>query len=280
MRTPPWGWTGTAVPVLGQGTWKMEDDDPASALTALPAGLDAGMTHIDTAELYGSGSVEQLVGQAIAGRRREVFLVTKVHPSNASREGTIRACERSLSRLGTDHLDCYLLHWPGNHPLEDTITAFEQLVKAGKIRSWGVSNFDVQDLEEAFSIAGPKRIACNQVLHHLQARDIEDRVVPWCIGHEVAVVGYSPFGSGGFPSPQSKGGKLLGEIARAHGVTAHQIALAFLVRDSHVFAIPKSARAERVRENAAAADLRLTEAELKAVDAAFPVRTGRELPMI
>jgi diketogulonate reductase-like aldo/keto reductase len=280
MRKRPWGWTGTAVPLLGQGTWKVEHDDAASALAALQAGLAAGMTHIDTAELYGSGSVEQLVGRAIAGRRREVFLVSKVHPSNASREGTIRACERSLTRLGTDHLDCYLLHWPGDHPLEDTIAAFEQLVQAGKIRSWGVSNFDVEDLEEALAIAKPKQIACNQVLYHLRARDIEARVIPWCIRHEVAVVGYSPFGSGEFPSPQSKGGKVLGEIARAHGATEHQISLAFLVRDSHVFAIPKSARAERARENAAAADLRLTEAELQAIDSAFPVRTGRGLPVI
>jgi diketogulonate reductase-like aldo/keto reductase len=280
MQKRPWGWTGNAVPVLGQGTWKMEDDDAASALAALQAGLDAGLTHIDTAELYGSGSVEQLVGRAIAGRRREIFLVSKVHPSNASREGTVRACERSLSRLGTDHLDCYLLHWPGNHPLEDTIEAFEQLVKAGKIRSWGVSNFDVPDLEEALRIAGPRRMACNQVLHHLRARDIEARVVPWCIRQEVAVVGYSPFGSGQFPSPQSRGGKVLGEIARAHRVTPHQAALAFLVRDRHLFAIPKSARADRVRENAAAANLRLTAVELRAIDGAFPVRTDRGLPVI
>jgi diketogulonate reductase-like aldo/keto reductase len=280
MEKRPWGWTGTAVPVLGQGTWKMEHDEAASALGALQAGLDAGLTHIDTAELYGSGSVEQLVGRAITGRRREIFLVSKVLPSNASREGTVRACERSLSRLRTDHLDCYLLHWPGNHPLEDTIEAFEQLLKAGKIRSWGVSNFDVPDLEEALRIAGPRRMACNQVLHHLRARDIEARVVPWCIRQEVAVVGYSPFGSGEFPSPQSRGGKVLGEIARAHGVTPHQLALAFLVRDRHLFAIPKSARADRVRENAAAASLRLTEDELKAIDGAFPVRTDRGLPVI
>jgi diketogulonate reductase-like aldo/keto reductase len=280
MEKRPWGWTRTEVPVLGQGTWKMEHDDPASALAALQAGLEVGMTHIDTAELYGSGSVEQLVGRAIAGRRRDIFLVSKVHPSNASREGTIRACERSLSRLGTDHLDCYLLHWPGNHPLEDTIEAFELLVEAGKIRSWGVSNFDVPDLEEALRIAGPKRIACNQVLYHLRARDIEARVIPWCIRHKVAVVGYSPFGSGEFPSPQSKGGRVLGEIARAHGVTSHQVALAFLIRDPQVFAIPKSARAERVRENAATASLKLTAAELAAIDGAFPVRTGRGLPVI
>ena len=166
------------------------------------------MTHVDTAELYGGGRVESLVARAIAGRRDEVFLVSKVMPNHASRSGTVQACEASLQRLGTDHLDCYLLHWPGPHPLEDTLAAFEQLVQDGKIRSWGLSNFDVDDLEEALAIAGPRRIACNQVLYHLRARDIEDRVLPWCVEHEVAVVGYSPFGSGDFPAPQSRGGKV------------------------------------------------------------------------
>ena len=200
MQRRTFGWTGVQVPVIGQGTWKMEGDSPAEALAALQAGLDAGMTHVDTAELYGGGRVESLVARAIAGRRDEVFLVSKVMPNHASRSGTVQACEASLRRLGTDHLDCYLLHWPGQHPLEDTIAAFEQLVRDGKIRSWGLSNFDVDDLEEALAIAGPRRIACNQVLYHLRARDIEGRVLPWCVEHEVAVVGYSPFGSGDFPA--------------------------------------------------------------------------------
>jgi diketogulonate reductase-like aldo/keto reductase len=280
MEKRRFGWTGVQVPVIGQGTWKMEGDPPAEALAALQAGLDEGLTHVDTAELYGGGRVESLVGRAIAGRRDEVFLVSKVMPNHASRSGTIRACEASLKHLGTDHLDCYLLHWPGSHPLEETIAAFEELVRAGKIRSWGVSNFDVDDLEEALEIAGPRRIACNQVLYHLRARDIEDRVLPWCVEHDVAVVGYSPFGSGDFPQPQSRGGKVLGEIARAHGATPHQVALAFLIRDPHVFAIPKSARVERVRKNAAAAGLRLTPEEVARIEEAFQLRRGRPLPTI
>ncbi|HZW90615.1 MAG TPA: aldo/keto reductase, partial [Myxococcaceae bacterium] len=188
MQTRGFGWTGIQVPIIGQGTWKMEGDSAAEALAALQAGLDAGMTHVDTAELYGSGRVESLVGRAIAGRRDEVFLVSKVMPNHATRVGTVQACEASLRRLGADHLDCYLLHWPGSHPLEETIAGFEQLVREGKIRSWGLSNFDVDDLEEALEISGPGRIACNQVLYHLRTRDIEDRVIPWCTKHDVAVV--------------------------------------------------------------------------------------------
>jgi len=280
MQTRGFGWTGVQVPLIGQGTWKMEGDSPAEALAALQAGLDAGMTHVDTAELYGSGKAESLVARAISGRRDQVFLVSKVLPNHASRGGTVQACEASLRRLGTDHLDCYLLHWPGQHPLEDTLAAFEQLVREGKIRSWGLSNFDVDDLEEALAIAGPRRIACNQVLYHLRARDIEAEVLPWCVEHEVAVVGYSPFGSGDFPQPQSKGGKVLGEIARTHGVTPHQVTLAFLVRDPHVFGIPKSAKVARVRENAAAVGLRLSPEEVARIDEAFPVRKGRGLPTL
>jgi diketogulonate reductase-like aldo/keto reductase len=280
MQTRGFGWTGVPVPVIGQGTWKMEGDSPVEALAALQAGLDAGMTHVDTAELYGGGRVESLVARAIAGRREKVFLVSKVMPNHASRSGTVKACEASLQRLGTDHLDCYLLHWPGPHPLEETFAAFEQLVKEGKIRSWGVSNFDVDDLEEALQIAGPGRIACNQVLYHLRSRDIEDRVVPWCVKHDVVVVGYSPFGSGDFPQPQSKGGKVLGDLARAHGATPHQVALAFLVRDPHVLAIPKSAKVARVRENAGAAGLTLGRDEVARLEEAFPLRRGRALPTL
>ncbi|MGZ6134941.1 MAG: aldo/keto reductase [Myxococcaceae bacterium] len=280
MNRRRFGWTGSEVPVIGQGTWKMEGDEPVEALAALQAGLDAGMIHVDTAELYGGGRVESLVARAIAGRRDEVFLVSKVMPNHASRSGTVRACEASLRRLGTDHLDCYLLHWPGPHPLEDTFAAFEQLVKEGKIRTWGLSNFDVEDLEEALDIAGPRRIACNQVLYHLRARDIEDRVLPWCVEHEVTVVGYSPFGSGDFPAPGSHGGKVLAEVARAHGATPHQVALAFLIRDPHVFAIPKSSKVERARANAAAAKIRLSSAQIAMIEGAFPVRRGRGLPSL
>jgi diketogulonate reductase-like aldo/keto reductase len=280
LETRRWGWTGLPVPKVGQGTWKMEGDEPAEVVAALRAGLDAGLSHVDSAELYGHGRVEELVGEALAGRRDEVFLVSKVQPSNATRKGTLRACERSLRRLRTDRLDCYLLHWPGSHPLEDTVAAFEELLKAGKIRSWGLSNFDVEDLEEALRIAGPRRIACNQVLYHLKARDMEAEVLPWCIRHEVALVGYSPFGSGRFPSLSTAGGKVLGAVASAHHATPFQVALAFLIRNPHVFGIPKAADKTHVQSNAAAAELVLTSDELERLSQAFPIRTNRGLPTL
>jgi diketogulonate reductase-like aldo/keto reductase len=273
------GPTKREVAVMGQGTWYLDRADRAEAIAALRTGLDLGMTHIDTAELY--GAAENVVGEAIAGRREEVFLVSKVMPGQASRAGTLVACERSLKRLGTDWLDGYLLHWPGQHPLADTIEAFEQLRRDGKIRAWGVSNFDVDDLDEALAIAGEGRIACNQVLYHLGERAIEHAVIPWCEAHGVAVVGYSPFGHGEFPAPRSKGGRVLGEIADAHGATARQVALRFLVRRPSLFAIPKASRPEHTAENAGAGSLRLSEAELARIDAAFPPGPPpRALPML
>jgi diketogulonate reductase-like aldo/keto reductase len=272
--------TGADVPVIGQGTWQMEHDDRAEAIRALRRGLDLGLSHIDTAETYGDGTVEGMVAEAIAGRRREVFLASKVLPSNASRSGTIVACESSLQRLRTDALDLYLLHWPGPHPLEDTLAAFEQLVREGKIRSFGVSNFDVSDLEEAVRIAGPGRIACNQVLYYLSERYAEAELLDVCARHGIALVAYSPFGSGRFPSARSHGGQVLAEIAATHGATPRQIALAFLTRHSNVFAIPKAARVEHVEANAAAAQLRLSAQELREIDEAFPPRKRSELPML
>ena len=180
MERRRFGPTDRKVPVIGQGTWYNDNEDPALAIDALRRGLDLGMTHIDTAEMYGSGAAEDIIAVAIAGRRDEVFLVSKVLPSNASRRGTIAACERSLARLETDRLDCYLLHWRGEYPLEETFSAFEQLRREGKILSWGVSNFDEPDLQEALAIAGEGRIACNQVLYHLEERAIEHAVLPWC----------------------------------------------------------------------------------------------------
>ena len=203
------------VSAIGQGTWYIEEGDRARSVAALRRGLDLGMSHIDTAEMYGDGLAEEVVGDAIAGRRKEVFLVSKVLPHNASRRGTVAACERSLARLGTDRLDCYLLHWRGPHPLADTIAAFEVLQSQGKILSWGVSNFDVDDLDEALAIAGEGRIACNQVLYHLQERAIEHAVLPWCEARGVAVVAYSPFGHDSFPGPRTPGGRVLAEIAAA-----------------------------------------------------------------
>lgn len=279
MERRVFGPTNRQVAVIGQGTWCIDTDNRASAVAALRCGLDLGMTHIDTAEMY--GSAEEIVSEAIMGRRDEVFLVSKVLPNNASRRGTIAACERSLSHLQTDRLDCYLLHWRGPHPLEDTFAAFEQLQRQGKILSWGVSNFDVSDLEEAAQLAGDGSIACNQILYHLEERTIEHGVLPWCEAHGVAVVAYSPFGHGNFPRPQTRGGRVLQEIAAVHRATPRQVALRFLARRKLVFAIPKASRPEHAAENAGAGSLRLTRAELARIDEAFPpARPRRKLPMM
>ncbi|WGD49922.1 aldo/keto reductase [Bradyrhizobium sp. CB1650] len=279
MKSNPFGKTGTNVSVIGQGTWYLDHGDRKRAIAALQRGLDFGMTHIDTAEMY--GDAELVIADAIAVRREEVFLVSKVLPSNASRKGTITACERSLKRLKTDRLDCYLLHWRGSYPLEDTVAAFEELVKAGKIKSWGVSNFDDDDLDEMLDVAGEGRIACNQVLYHLKERAIEHAVVPWCERHGVAVVAYSPFGHDEFPASGSKGGAVLARIAEAHRATPRQVALRFLTRATTVFAIPKASSAEHAGENAAAGDLMLTKEEVAALDTAFPRGPKpRSLPML
>jgi diketogulonate reductase-like aldo/keto reductase len=280
VKRRAFGWTKRKVPVLGLGTWQMEGDDRAACVRALRRGLDLGMTHIDTAELYGSGKVEEIVREAIEGRRDEVFLVSKVMPSNASRRGVIQACDRSLRRLGTDRLDCYLLHWPGSHPLEDTIASFEDLVHAGKIKTWGVSNFDEEELAQALAIAGPARIACNQVLYHLGERAIEHGVIPWCEEHDVAVVAYSPFGAGHFPSASSKGGRVLAKVAEAAGMSARQVALAFLTRRPSLFAIPKASREAHVAENAGAGDLVLSAEHVRDLEAAFPLGPRRSLPSL
>src|SRR6202044_1464694 len=209
---------------------------------------------------------ELVIAEATAGRRDETYLVSKVLPGNASRRGTIAACERSLTRLKTDRLDCYLLHWRGNVPLSETVAAFEQLVSAGKIRSWGVSNFDADDLDELLDVAGEGKIACNQVLYHLQERAIEHAVIPWCAQHGVAVVGYSPFGHDDFPQPRSKAGTVLQAIAETHGATPRQVALSFLTREPSVFAIPKASTSEHATDNAAAGELALGKDEITALD--------------
>jgi diketogulonate reductase-like aldo/keto reductase len=281
MERRRFGPTEHEVPVIGQGTWYTESDDGTSAIAALRRGIDLGMTHIDTAEMYGDGAAEKMVGEAIAGRRDQVFLVSKVLPANATRTGTMAACDRSLARLGTDRLDCYLLHWRGQHPLEDTIAAFKQLQRAGKILSWGVSNFDVPDLEEAREIAGEGHLVCNQVVYHLRERAIEHAVLPWCEEHGVAVVAYSPFGHGDFPSLRTKGGRVLQEIAAAHHATPRQVALRFLLRGRSLFTIPKASSAEHVVENGGAGNLRLNETELARIDEAFPLGSRpRELPTL
>jgi diketogulonate reductase-like aldo/keto reductase len=272
--------TKRQVSVVGQGTW-YNGDDRDSAIAALRRGLDLGLRHIDTAEMYLSGTAETWVAEAIHDQRNEVFLVSKVLPENASLTGTIAACERSLARLRTDHLDCYLLHWRGSHPLEDTVAAFEQLRRDGKILSWGVSNFDVGDLRQIRAIAGRSGPVCNQVLYHLQERAIEHSVMPWCEQHNVAVVAYSPFGHGQFPDPRTPGGRVLRLIAEAHQATPRQVALRFLLRRPTLFTVPKASSPEHVEENAGAGDLRLTEAEINRIDEAFPLRPPpRELPIL
>jgi diketogulonate reductase-like aldo/keto reductase len=282
MEHRPFGSTKREVAVVGQGTWNIEQADAGKAIVALRRGLDLGMTHIDTAEMYGSGAAEKLVGEAIAGRRDEVFLVSKVLPNNASRDGTIAACERSLKRLRTDRLDCYLLHWRGSHPLADTVAAFERLRADSKILSWGVSNFDVDDLDEVSRVAGVGKPACNQVLYHLRERAIEHAVIPWCEENGVAVVAYSPFGHvGGFPGPNSPGGRVLKGIADRHNCTSREVAVRFLTRRAALFAIPKAANPEHAEENAGAGALALSDAEVAAIDAAFPLGPcPRSLPML
>ncbi|MEI9925282.1 MAG: aldo/keto reductase [Bradyrhizobium sp.] len=270
---------GPDVSVIGQGTWYIDQGHRKNAIAALQRGLDLGMTHIDTAEMY--GDAELVIAEAIAGRRDEVFLVSKVLPSNASRRGTITACERSLKRLKTDRLDCYLLHWRGSYPLAETVAAFDELVSAGKIGSWGVSNFDVDDLDEMLAVAGKGKIACNQVLYHLQERAIEHGVIPWCVKHQVAVVAYSPFGHDDFPSPRSRPGEVLQGIADTHGASARQVALAFLACYARAFPIPKASTPEHAADNAAAGTLTLSENDLDKLDKAFPRGPQpRGLPML
>jgi diketogulonate reductase-like aldo/keto reductase len=284
MKFRSFGRSSRKISVVGQGTWDLEQAERRQAIAALQHGLDLGMTHIDTAEMYGNGKVEELVGEAIGNRRNEVFLVTKVLPENASRKSTIRSCEQSLRRLRTDRIDCYLLHWRGKHPLADTFAAFEQLLNEGKILSWGVSNFDEPDLNEALDIIGDldqSRLVCNQVLYHLKERAIEHAVIPWCQEHEVAVVAYSPFGSGDFPDLRTREGRVLSEVADSHKATPRQVALSFLLRHSLMFAIPKAAKPQHVVDNASAADLQLTAEDLAKIEMAFPQGPRpKELPTI
>jgi diketogulonate reductase-like aldo/keto reductase len=280
MKRKAFGRTQALLPVIGQGTWEAENDDGTDVVAALRAGLDLGMMHIDTAEMYGSGRVESIVGEAIAGRREEVYLVSKVLPSNASRKKTVLACEASLKRLRVERLDCYLLHWPGSHPIEETIGAFEELLEAGKIGAWGVSNFDERELEEVVKLAGPGKLACNQVLYHLEERSIEHAVIPWCEAHGVAVVGYTPFGRRAVPTSGERG-RVLQTIADKHGVSIRNVILAFLTRRASLFAIPKASHLEHVRDNACAGELSLEPTELEAIDRAFPLGPRRSgVPML
>ena len=259
--------SGEAVPVLGQGTWGMaEGKHPRTdEIQALRLGLDLGMTLIDTAEMYAGGGAERLVGEAIAERREEVFLVSKVLPTHASREGTIAACERSLKRLRTDRMDLYLLHWPGSVPLQETVEGFDALVHAGKIRYWGVSNFDIRDMAELDEVAGAGNVATDQVLYNLTRRGIEFDLLPWCRERGIPIMAYSPIAQGrvlGHPEVQ--------RIAKLHKATPAQVALAWVLRQNDVIAIPRAGVPEHVRENRAALNLRLSKQDLEALDRAFP----------
>ncbi|HVB69152.1 MAG TPA: aldo/keto reductase [Acetobacteraceae bacterium] len=259
---------GTSVPALGQGTWHMGENraHATAEVAALRAGIAHGLTLIDTAEMYGDGGAERIVAQAIAGVRDSVFLVSKVLPHNASAAGVAKACAGSLKRLGTDRIDLYLLHWRGGHPLEETVAAFERLREAGKILRWGVSNFDTDDMEELAPLPAGAACATDQVLYHPDHRGIEFDLLPWCRAHKMPIMAYSPLGQAGrlLRSPA------LVAVARRHGATPAQIAIAWSLRDGATISIPKAATEAHVQQNAAAADIVLTAADLAEIDAAHP----------
>lgn len=267
--------SGAAMPILGQGTWGMGEDRRRAKeeAAALAAGIDLGLTLIDTAEMYGEGGAEEVVGQAVRGRRDEVFLVSKVYPHNAGRTAAIEACERSLRRLGTDRIDLYLLHWQGRVPYAETIEAFEQLRADGKVVDWGVSNFDLGDMEAWAGEDGGDRTATNQVCYSLSARGIEWDLLPWCQRRGLPVMAYSPLGQG-----RLLGQPVLGDIASRHGVAPATVALAWLLTRQGVVAIPKSSRVDRLHDHRRALDLVLDEADLVALDQAFPP-PRRKMPL-
>lgn len=272
------GFTGVEVPVVGQGSWQM-GKQPEEEARSLLRGVELGLVHLDTAELYGKG--EEVVGRVVRQRRRdELFLVSKVMPQHADRKGTVAACEKSLRTLGTDRLDVYLLHWQGSIPLEESMRGLEECLRQGKTRFVGVSNLDVPELEECVNALGKERLACDQVYYDLEHRGIERRLIPWCRERGIAVVGYSPFGSSParIPGPGTPGGKVLQEVAAAHGVSAANVVLAFLTRLEGTFTIPKASRVEHVEDNARALALQLDQEEVARIDAAFPA-PDRDVPL-
>ncbi len=278
LETRPFGRTGVQVSTVGQGTWHMGEtaSEQGREAAALAYGLDLGLVHIDTAETYGRGGAERVIAKVLRGRRRaDVFLASKVLPEHASHRGTIEAAEASLRRLGTDYLDLYLLHWPGRYPISETMGAMEDLVRQGKIRFLGVSNFAVEQMREAMAALTRERLACNQVLYNLGARGIERDLIPFCAREGIAVVGYTPFGSGGFSGPATPGLRVLTDIAARHGKTARQVALRFLTRTPGTFAIPKASQLDHVRENAGATDFTLSRADIAAIEGTFPAPRHR-----
>ncbi len=264
--------SGRDIPALGIGTWNMGEShaEEAQEVASIRKAVELGMTVVDTAEMYADGRSEEIVGKAIADRRDEVFLVSKVYPFNASATGTIEACERSLKRLGVDHLDLYLLHWRGSHPLEETVAAFEKLKQSGKIRDWGVSNFDTDDMEELFEVENGRNCAVNQVLYNLSRRGVEYDLLPWCQEKGLPLMAYSPIEQGRILNNHE-----LIRIAKAYQATPAQVALAFLLERDGVVAIPKSAKPERVEENRGATDLDISDDDWASLDAAFPPPTRK-----
>lgn len=259
--------SGKEMPILGQGTWRMGEkaSQKQAEIDALCLGIDLGMTLIDTAEMYGEGGAEKVVAEAISGRRKEIFIVSKFYPHNASYQGVIKACDRSLSRLKTDYIDLYLLHWRGSVPLSETLEALQHLKQAGKILDYGVSNFDNKDMEEALSLPGGDAVATNQVLYNLMNRGIEWDLLPWCKQRHIPIMAYSPVEIKAFVNhPQ------LTAIASEHNATATQIALNWLLRQDNVISIPKATNLNHVRENCAALDLNLTAENIMEIDCIFP----------
>ena len=268
------------MPVLGQGTWRMGEDlsRRQSEVAALQLGLDLGMSLIDTAEMYGEGGAEEVVAEAIAHRRAEVFVVSKVYPHNATRRGAIEACARSLRRLKTDYIDLYLLHWRGDVPLSETLEAFEQLKEQGKILEYGVSNFDVSDMEEWLALPGGNGVASNQVLYNLKHRGIEWDLIPWSRERRIPIMAYSPVGHKSTEQKRMLGKAEIKAVASRHDATPAQVALAWLLRQPEMVAIPKAVKPEHIRENRAAHDLELTDRDLEELDRAFPP-PSRRIPL-
>ncbi|WP_041706284.1 aldo/keto reductase [Pseudomonas fulva] len=261
---------GVQVPVIGQGTWRMGEnrDRRKGEVAALREGIERGLRLIDTAEMYGEGGAEEVVGEAISGKRDQVFLVSKVYPHNASRSGVAAACERSLRRLGTEHIDLYLLHWRGQYPLEETVEAFERLREQGKIGRWGVSNFDLDDLQEL----GAPACATNQVLYNPEERGVEFDLLPWQQKQGMPLMAYCPLGQGGALLADAA----LQQVAQRHGVTTAQVALAWALRQPNVLVIPKASDSRHLAENVAAAELQLSAADLQAIDSAYPAPTRKQ----
>lgn len=272
--------SGRPIPVLGQGTWRMGEDPSQrqSEVAAIRLGLDLGMSLIDTAEMYGEGGAEEVVGEAIADRRAEVFVVSKVYPHNATRRGAIAACERSLRRLKTDYIELYLLHWRGDVQLSETLDAFQQLKEEGKILEYGVSNFDVDDMEEAFALPGGDAIATNQVLYNLAHRGIEWNLLPWSSERGIPIMAYSPLGNDRAEQKRIFGEEAMKAIAARHNATPGQIVLAWLMRHPDLVVIPKASSPEHIRANRAAHDLKLTDVDLQELDQAFPP-PRRKIPL-